>query len=100
MLRAVQPSAQCCQNGLFVSSQQSLGVEPQAGKDGALAQSLRLRNDFLKFAIPQFPLDQALLAGNPCQVLTHAIVAIGPFLLMQIVGAGTAHDFHHQLGRA
>jgi len=72
--------AQRGQNGRLVASQQGLRIEPQTGKDGALEQPLRLREDFLIFAVPQLPPDQALLAGNPGQLLAHAVAAIGPFL--------------------
>lgn len=65
VFRAVQPLPQCGQNRRFVAPQQRWSIEPQAGKDGALEHPSRLRENFLIFALPQFPPDQALLAGYP-----------------------------------
>ena len=71
VLRTIEPLPHRLQNGLFVISQHSSNIKPQTWKDGALEQPVRLRDDFLIFALTQFPPHQTLLIGNPCQVFAQ-----------------------------
>src|SRR6267142_28463 len=97
---AFDATTQGGEDSFHVPFEQGLGVEPKAGKNSTFEQALRVRRHFDVITFAEFPPDQALLTGDPGEMLADTVAPIGALFLMEIVSFGAAGDFNGKFGSA
>jgi hypothetical protein len=97
MFLAVQPTTQRCEHSFKIAAHQRSWIQPKSGELNAFEQALDVRRDLLVLPFSKFPPKYAPFAGNPRQVLAHAIAPIRIFLLVQVISPGAGDDLNDQV---